>query len=171
MTNSHKPTRSYAILLVLGLSVLAGCDETGIVGKWEGTYEDKKHTLEFQSNGRLYQSSDVYGHEGMSRWEVTHTRYHGDVKIITVEKNDSSGKKKLYIRFSNTNEIRIRTDFISDLRFSRIVSLAASDSKNHAAAYMLVVLAICFGLLTVCLPSFRRFETEVKRDVFAKDIK
>ena len=48
MTNSPKRTRSVAMLLVLGLSVLAGCEETGIVGKWEGKYDGKKQTLEFQ---------------------------------------------------------------------------------------------------------------------------
>lgn len=138
------------MLAAISVCVLAGCENSRVVGKWKGTYDGETHELEFKGSGRLWRSSDLVGSPGWTTWEQT--RQSGKKRTV------KAGNRSLIITFDNINHIQVY-DESNQNRFEmdRVVDETAEEEnpKSYAMAYMLVVLAIAFGLVGICRPSRR----------------
>jgi hypothetical protein len=139
------------LLLVL---LIAGCDGERIVGTWQGTFDGEEHTLKFTGTGRLWCSSDIVsGRTGWTSWQASEELG----KRVWIR----AGSQKLVVSFKNTDQMRVY-DEENNIRIdmSRVISETEEekDSRSYASAYLLLILAVTFGLVAVCRPSRRQDE-------------
>ena len=156
MTGNQAWNHRHAAALLLLVCVVSGCEGARIVGTWKGTFDGEEHELEFtgmgQNSGRLYRSTDLLGDTGWTSWKVKRNRG----KKLWI----SAGGRKLMITFLSRDEIRIfdegNQNRIVMQRIGGGKTEAEEDSKSYATAYLLLVLAIAFGLVAICRPSRRQ---------------
>ncbi len=155
MTGTNAWNHRHAVALLLLVCVVSGCEGARIVGTWKGTFDGEEHELEFtgmgQNSGRLYRSTDLLGEPGWTSWKVT--RDQGKKQWIKI-----SGRK-LMVTFLGNDKIRIYDEENQNrIEMQRIGGgkEEEEDSKSYATAYLLLVLAIAFGLVAICRPSRRQ---------------
>jgi hypothetical protein len=154
MTGKGAQNRWHAVAVLLLVCVISGCEGARIVGTWKGTFDGEDHELEFtgmgQNSGRMYRSTDLLGKPGWTSWKVT--RDQGKKQWIT------AGGHKLIVTFKGSDEILIFDEGNQNrVEMQRIGGgkVEEEDSKSYATAYLLLVLAIAFGLVAICRPSRR----------------
>jgi len=155
MTVKNVWNRWHTAALLLLVCVVSGCEGARIVGTWKGTFDGKEHELEFtgmgQNSGRLYRSTDLLGNSGWTSWKVKHNQ--GKKQWI------KAGSRKLMVTFLSNDKIRIYDEENQNrIEMHRIGEdkEEEEDSKSYATAYLLLVLAIAFGLVAICRPSRRQ---------------
>ena len=157
MTRNNAWNRWHVAALLLLVCAVSGCERARIMGMWKGTFDGEEHELEFtgmgQKSGRLYRSTNLLGEEGWTSWKVT--RDQGKKQFI------KAGSRKLIITFVNDDQMRIFDEENQQrIEMQRIGGGKEDeeDSKSYATAYLLLVLAIAFGLVGICRPSRRQEE-------------
>jgi len=155
MTGKRVRNYLHAVALSLLVCVVSGCEGARIVGAWQGTFDGEQHELEFtgmgQNSGRLYRGSDLLGEAGWTSWKITRDR--GKKQWIT------AGSHKLIVTFASRDEILIYDEENQNrIEMKRVGGgeEEEEDSKSYATAYLLLVLAIAFGLVAICRPSRRQ---------------
>ncbi|MCG8584135.1 MAG: hypothetical protein MI757_05430 [Pirellulales bacterium] len=140
-----------ALPLLLLLLIASGCTGDRLVGSWEGTYDGETHELKFTGSGRLLRSTDLIGDQsGWTSWRATDER--GNTYHVT------AGGEKLLIEFKDSNSIKVyKRDAQITIQMKRtdIEKEEQKDTRSYAMAYLLVILAVAFGLVVVCRPSGR----------------
>jgi hypothetical protein len=145
------PIMKRACPCLLLLALIAGCDGERLVGSWKGTLDGQPHELRFTGSGRMWRSSDLIGgRSGWTSWRATE-----DVgnKVWVV-----AGGRKLQITFEARDEILIydkESDLRIDMQRTNVETEEEKDTRSYATAYLLVILAVAFGLVAVCRPSRR----------------
>ena len=157
MIGKRTPNRWLFAAVLLLLCFATGCEKARIMGTWKGTFDGEDHELEFtgmgQNSGRLYRSTDLLGEPGWTSWKVTRDR--GKKQFI------KAGSRKVIITFVNNDKMEVFDEESQNrVEMERVGGSSKDkeeeDSKSYATAYLLLVLAVAFGLVAICRPSRRQ---------------